>query len=291
MYVSDVGPDSAGSYDPADELYAHDRGPAGLEEINAVPLGGGTHAGWPRCVGPNLPYTDVDWQTLEVGDPLNCGEGAHLIRPVDGDADTVISDSMHPAEFYYPSAASDEWPMVGTGGKTSEPVAFYPDHDGPLALPDAFNDRLLVLEWSRKYILTAPSDPTTGEVFWDNDEMFIAQLNTTTVNPDVSTPQGIVSTTQGQLMAPIDGAVNPVDGAFYFLEYGAFFYAGANGRLARIKCEGCQSDIANDYGVAAATAPALPSATAGMGGLPLIPVLLISALAIPAVAIRRRKIV
>jgi hypothetical protein len=50
-------------------------------------------------------------------------------------------------------------------------------------------------------------------------------------------------------MAPADAKVGP-DGALYFLEYGAFFYAGANGRLSRIKCAGCNPTDPNaNYGL------------------------------------------
>jgi glucose/arabinose dehydrogenase len=242
MYVSDIGPD-AGATDPQ-------RGPAGLEEINMIPPGGGTHAGWPRCAGPNIPYMDVNWETGVTSGPLDCSENAPVARPI-GDTDPAhVQRGMNGAVFYYPSAASPQWPVVGSGGKTSEPVAFYPaETEGDLRLPERYNNRMLMLEWSRNFILSIGYDPATGALNLDNGDMWRVTPPAYSINADADKPYGTVSAQQTRLMAPVDGKVGP-DGAFYFLEYGAFFYAGANGRLSRIKCAGCApSDPSKNYGL------------------------------------------
>jgi glucose/arabinose dehydrogenase len=261
MYVSDVGPD-AGVDDP-------ERGPRGLEEINRVPLGGGTHMGWPRCVGPNLPYVDVDWTTMEVGEPLDCSADAVIARPIGSTDEAEWVRGMTGAVMYYPSGASEEWPIVGSGGKTSEPVAFYPgDADGPLRLPERYDDRLLVLEWSRNFILSIGSDPQTGELDLDNDDMWLVTPPPTTVSVNPDNVPGTVSAQQlGRYMAPADGVVGP-DGAFYFVEYGLTYYAGMNGRLSRIRCADCApADAAANYGLPVADLPGTPAVAAGVGGV------------------------
>ncbi len=242
MYVSDVGPD-AGVDDPK-------RGKAGYEEINRVPFGGGTHHGWPRCIGPNWPYRDVNWKTLKVGKWLDCSADAVVARPIGAHGRSKTMAGMSGAVLYYPSAVSKKWPVVGSGGKTSEPVAFYPaETKGPLRLPKRYNDRLLMLEWSRNYILSIGSDPATGDLNLNNKDMWIVTPPKYSVNPGTSNPQGIASAQQGRFMAPADGKVGP-DGAFYFIEYGAFYYAGVNGRVSRIKCAGCMpSNLARNYGL------------------------------------------
>jgi hypothetical protein len=283
MYVSDVGPD-AGADDPQ-------RGPKGYEEINEVPFGGGIHAGWPRCVGPNWPYRDVNWETMKVGKRLDCSGNVPVARPI-GDR-SKVQKGLTGAIMYYANTASKQWPVVGTGGKTSEPVAFYPANaKGPLRLPKRYNNRMIMMEWSRNFILSIGSDPKTGKLNLDNKDMWQVTPPKYSVNPDPGNPTGVVSLQQGRFMAPVDGKVGP-DGAFYFLEYGTFFYAGPNGRLSRIKCAGCTpSNAALNYGL-----PLDPSA-AGVDGLPgagsgTAPgaAIVVAAAAAVLIAVRRRRLV
>ncbi|MFT5222531.1 MAG: glucose/arabinose dehydrogenase, partial [Glaciecola sp.] len=217
LYTGDVGPD-AGSDDP-------ERGPRGFEEINRVPLGGGTHYGWPRCQGPNWAYMDVDWSTLDSSGPLDCSDTAAVARPVGTSEATVTG--MTGADIYYANTSCDgsdgsvdypcdQWPTLGTGSKTSEPTFYYPPNQtGDLALPQKYRDRLWSLEWSRNYIVTIPVNPVTGDLDL-RDETF-----------DLVEPAGMA------LAGPIDAEIGP-DGAVYVVEYGVFFYAQFTGRLSRI---------------------------------------------------------
>jgi aldose sugar dehydrogenase len=277
LYVSDVGPD-AGADDP-------ERGPAGLEEVNLVPFGGGTHHGWPRCAGPNIPYIDVDWTTLEAGDPLDCGADVPTARPIGTTEPT--RRGMTGSPFYYPSAASPQWPIVGTGGKTSEPTFLYPgDVEGPLALPERYRDRLFVFEWSRNFILTIPYDTATGQLDLRNDVMDRVTPPQTTINPNTSRPQTSVSAQQLRLMSPADAAIGP-DGAIYMVEYGAFFYAGENGRLSRIRAANAQPNPDANYGL-----PVVPADAAAAAAVPATastPVLLGLGLGVVGTALARRR--
>ena len=283
LYVSDVGPD-AGVDDP-------ERGPAGLEEITRVPLGGGTHAGWPRCAADNIPYIDVDWTDGSTNGPLDCSANAPIARPIGTTEPTIRGMSGSP--FYYPSAASAQWPIVGSGGKTSEPTFFYPaDVEGPLALPERFRDRLFLLEWSRNFILTIPADPVTGDLDLRNEVMSRVTPPLYSVSPDLDNPAGTVSVQQARLMSPADAAIGP-DGAIYMVEYGAFYYAGENGRLSRIRGAGAQLDTDANYGLPVATsAPALAAASAApvlpIPGLALVGV---AGLGLALAARRRRRVV
>ena len=282
LYVSDVGPD-AGVDDPQ-------RGPAGYEEINKVPLGGGTHYGWPRCIGPNWPYRDVNWETLEVGGKLDCSDTAVKTRPVG--SHRVHRTGMVGAIMYYANSGSKKWPVVGTGGKTSEPVAFYPaDAKGPLRLPKRYNNRLFMLEYSRNFILSVGSNPKTGKLNLDNEDMWLVTPPRYSVNPDPSNPTGIASFQQGQFWGPTEAEVGP-DGALYFLEYGTMIYAAANGRVSRIKCAGCQpSNPSLNYGLPLDAAPAGVAGQPGRGegGVPavVLAVMLLTGMG----ALRRRRLV
>jgi glucose/arabinose dehydrogenase len=251
IYVSDVGPDASAD-DPK-------RGPRGFEEINRVPFGGGTHYGWPRCMGPNWAYVDVDWKTMKTHGKLDCSARAPIARPIGSKQPKV--QGMTGATMYYPSGMCDgsenqgttydcdRWPIVGSGGKTSEPTVFYSsDVAGPLALPKRYRDRMFMFEWSRSYLLTIPADPRTGELDLRNKGMDLVQPPLYSVNPNTEQPQTSVSVQQAKLMAPIDGAIGP-DGALYFLEYGAFFYAGEDGRLSRIRGADATLDGDANYGL------------------------------------------
>ena len=168
---------------------------------------------------------------------------------------------MTGATMYYPSGTCDgsenkgttydcdRWPIVGSGGKTSEPTVFYPaDVKGPLALPKKYRDRMFMLEWSRRFMLTIPANAATGDLDLRNKGMDLVEPPAYSVNPNTDDPQTSVAVKQGEFMAPIDGVIGP-DGAFYFLEYGAFFYAGENGRLSRIRGADAQMDAATNYGL------------------------------------------
>lgn len=237
LYVSDVGPD-AGADDP-------ERGPRGFEEVNHVPFGGGQHYGWPRCQGPNWSYIDVDWETLETNGPLDCGEDALVARRID-DHDDVVT-GMTGSTFHYPSGLCDgsmdeqttydcdQWPIVGSGGKTSEPTVFYPaDPTGRWALPFRYWNKLWVLEWSRQYILNIPADPDSSELDLDGATWDLITPRDSYVNPEFETPIAAATAYPGRFLSPIDAAIGP-DGAVYFLEYGLTYYVGEVGRLSRIR--------------------------------------------------------
>ncbi|MFT5223642.1 MAG: glucose/arabinose dehydrogenase, partial [Glaciecola sp.] len=215
-FYGDVGPDAAAN-DPT-------RGPAGIDERNLIPPGGGTNHGWPRCAGPNIPYNDVDWtaETPVDNGLLDCSE-------------------MEPAVFYYGAEASQEFPLVGVGGRTGTPSAFYrADTEGALRLPGAFfDDTIIDLEWSRNWFGT---------------------FNVTEGVPDTSTFtrwEGLFAPSGQPLLGPIDAAVGP-DGAVYIAEYGVGYYTAVGGRIGRVKCLACTPDPADyvvDEGAAAPPEP------------------------------------
>lgn len=283
MYVSDVGPD-AGVYDPK-------RGSPGYEEINRVPYGGGTNYGWPRCIGANLPYRDVNWKTMKVGEWLDCSKDAVVARPIGSNRRATVT-GMTGSVMYYPSAESKEWPIVGSGGKTSEPVAFYEaDTNGPLSLPKRYDNRLFLLEWSRSFMLSIGSNPRTGNLDLDNKDMWLVTPPPYSVNPGTTNPQGIVSAQRGRFMAPADAKVGP-DGALYFLEYGATYYQQGQGRLSRLKCAGCMpADASLNYGLKPDVKAAGVGPTSSGGGIPFPPAVVVVLVAATIGFVRRRRVV
>src|SRR5919108_719629 len=130
VYVATVGPDAYGS-DP-------NRGPAGMDELETIPPGGGTNHGWPRCIGNNTPYMDYDYASGESKGPLSC-------------------KGMTPATIYIPYGPSEEFPGMGLGPRTlmSGPPYRYTGK-GALQLDGAFQGKLIFWDFMRGVFWTAP---------------------------------------------------------------------------------------------------------------------------------------
>jgi glucose/arabinose dehydrogenase len=252
-YFGDVGPDA---YFPDPN-----KGPRGHEEINVVPPGGGVNHGWPRCIADNQPYHDYNWAKSESKGPLDCSK-------------------MTGAVLYYPHDVSDQWPVLGAGGVTSIPAAFYPaSTKGALRLPERFNDKLFFLEFSRSFIATIPVQK--------NGKLDVSPNAIEMVTPFVMGPTPTPT-------SPIDATVGP-DGALYFLEYGTGFYNAPGSKVSRLKCAGCVPNRGDYRGFTGAIQS--PTAPAGRaqevtGTTPLAIPLLIAGLAALATmgAARRRSL-
>jgi aldose sugar dehydrogenase len=138
VLVGNVGPDSYFA-DP-------NRGPAGLDEVEVVPAGGGTNHGWPYCIGDNEPYIEYDFVLGSSGAPYSC-------------------EGMTPAAVSYPYLVDPQTPQLLAGPRASMVGVVYPeDADGALALPaQLFAGRLLFSEWMRNTLFTMPV-PADGAV-------------------------------------------------------------------------------------------------------------------------------
>ncbi|MEK8105417.1 hypothetical protein NKG94_10020 [Micromonospora sp. M12] len=69
--------------------------------------------GWPYCVTPTIAYRDYDFATGESGAKFNCK------RPVNDSPHNTGKRVLPPVEqpeVWYASAASAEFPQLGTGG-------------------------------------------------------------------------------------------------------------------------------------------------------------------------------
>jgi glucose/arabinose dehydrogenase len=232
------------------------RGPRGLEELNEIPFGGGTNHGWPRCSGPNDPYHEYDYKTSTAGPAFDCSK-------------------MDPSVVWYPHDISDKWPILGAGGVTSIPAAFYPaGTKGALRLPHTLDDNLIYMEFSRHSIMGMPVSKD-GHLVTDSSKW------------TVIAPPNVAAVAGGRLpSAPIDATVGP-DGAIYFLEYGSGFYNGGNSKVSRLKCSGCVDALSK--------ARAIPSSHVSTAGASSLPGWLIAALAAGFLLVvpvaRRRRVV
>ena len=141
LYWGDVGPDAG-----QDGI----RGSRGYDEINQARTAG--NYGWPYFVGDNFAYPMVNFETGEIGqkqDPL---------RPFNqsvNNSGAEILPAARPAMIFYPGSHSDQFPEVGSGGRTACAGPVY-HFDAKLQsetkFPSAYDSTLFAFEWSRNMI-------------------------------------------------------------------------------------------------------------------------------------------
>lgn len=221
LFWGDVGPDA-----PADT----ERGPRGYDEINYADRPG--NYGWPYCIGPNLPYRDVDFATGEIGPPFSC----------EGMVPSLIAyDYLTVSHLALGNALNPEGnpglPGIPFTGRTAIAGVFYPaaQADAAFALPASFKGKLLMTEWTRDVIAAVEVDEGGGLASLIRLAPFVPFLR------------------------PIDLDVGP-DGALYVLEYGTGYYGdNEDARLSRLEH--------SDAGVLTPVAEIQASVTAGAAPL------------------------
>lgn len=125
-------------------------GPNGYDEFNATQQPG--NFGWPFFVGPNEPYRDYDFATGVLGEPFVAE------RPVNDSRNNTGARELPPARpafVWYPSGVSQEFPELGSGGRSAMagPVYRLSDaQDKELRLPEHYHDAFLIHDWTRNWI-------------------------------------------------------------------------------------------------------------------------------------------
>lgn len=198
LYWGDVGPDAGGD---------SDRGTRGHDEINQARQAG--FFGWPYFNGNNRPYADVNFETGEIGplfDPL------HPFNDSPNNSGVRELQPAQPPLIYYPAAQSNEFPELGSGGRTAcaGPVYhFQKNLDSPTKFPEALDNVLFIYEWSRHWVKLVHLDQNFRVA---SIEAFLSEY---------------------KFVRPIDMHFGP-DGALYMLEYGETWGVNKDARLIRI---------------------------------------------------------
>lgn len=156
VYWGDVGPDA-----PKD---SNARGPRGYDEINRTSEAG--FFGWPMFTAENLPYRQYNYVSGESGDYFNAGAPMNLSRLNTG------SRQLPPAQkawFAYSYDLQPGYPDLGSGARCimAGPVVRNYKPPSDTSLPESFNNRLFVYDWSRGWIKTMPVDNPGKPVFID----------------------------------------------------------------------------------------------------------------------------
>jgi glucose/arabinose dehydrogenase/cytochrome c551/c552 len=196
LYWGEVGPDAA--RDTAT------RGPRGYDEVNQARKAG--FFGWPFFVGYNYAYRKYDYATGKSGEAF---DPQHPINDSRNNTGIRELPPANPAFIYYPYAASDSFPQVGTGGRNAMAGPVYHVTDTSV-MPKYYDGKFFEYDWIRGWIKAVTMLPN-GD--FDKMEPFMPSTKFT---------------------ALIDMELGP-DNKIYILEYGnGWFTKNADAALSRI---------------------------------------------------------
>jgi cytochrome c len=199
LYWGEVGPDA----------YADiPRGPRGYDEINATTEGG--FFGWPYFIANNKPYVHFDYDSAQAGTLFNAAEPQNNSPNNSG---KKMLPPAKPALIWYPYAASEEFPVLGQGGRTAMagPVYHYnPEIDSKIKFPPYFDKALFIYDWMRGWIK-------------------VVRIGDEGKQPSI---EDFMPSTR--FLGPVDMQFGP-DGSLYVMEFGTTWGANPDARLIKIE--------------------------------------------------------
>jgi cytochrome c len=211
VYAGDVGPDAGGDKD--------DRGPNGYDTINQIRQA--AFLGWPYSRGKKV-YRDYDFEAASPGaafdprQPINDSPNNTGLREL---------PPVSPPMIWYASRASEEFPLLGTGGRTAcaGPVFHYdPKFETTDGFPEHYDRSLLIYDWQRPFIHWARLD---GGQNLTGLEPFTASARVAQGDSDGSE--------RFQIKRPVDMFFGP-DGCLYLADYGETWGSNQDSRIVKI---------------------------------------------------------
>lgn len=200
VYWGEVGPDMKDSVG---------LGPYGYDEFNQARQAG--NFGWPYIVGNNAAYWDRDYATGKAGKEFN---PAKLINDSPNNTGLRELPPAQKALIWYSYRASDEFPLMGNGGRSAVGGPIYHKADFKNAqrpFPDYYEGKWLITDFMRGWIMAVTLDAQSNYV---SMERFLPSE---------------------RFDSPIDMKF-AASGDLYLLEYGsAWFQGNDNARLVRIE--------------------------------------------------------
>ncbi len=201
VYWGEVGPDAS---EPNDT-----RGPAGHDEIGQAKQAG--NFGWPHFVGNNKAYTKYDFQNnkslvkWDASAPMNTSPNNTGLEKLPPAQDALV---------WYPYGESEEFPLVGAGGRNAMagPVFYSEDfQNSSSSFPAYYDGKFFAYEWMRGWIMAITLDE---EGNYKSMERFMPSYR-------FSNPMDMQFAANGDL---------------YMLEYGSgWFTANDDARLVKIE--------------------------------------------------------
>lgn len=181
-------------------------GPEGYDEINITRQPG--FFGWPWLSGPAGPWRPFDPKTNHAaGDFFDAG---HIINDSEHNTGLKILPPALPPVLYYSNPVSEQWPFLGSGGRSLTGGVFYrTDSKDGQRLPDEWKGAYIFGDWMRNWVALAHLTPE-GKLI--SAEPLAAQLS---------------------FRRPADFKIGP-EGALYIAEYGEKWTGNTNGQITRI---------------------------------------------------------
>jgi cytochrome c len=184
-------------------------GPRGYDEFNVAKRAG--NFGWPMFIGYNLPYARFDYATKTDREPF---DPARPVNPSPNNTGLDVLPPAQPALIAYPYAGSEEYPLLGSGGRAAVggPV-FHRADFGPEAehvFPAYYEGKWFVIDYVRNWIMAVTLDPASSKVV--SIERFL---------PGIS------------YLNPLDMTFGP-DGDLYVVEYAG----NGQGKISKIEYNG-----------------------------------------------------
>jgi cytochrome c len=200
IYWGEVGPDAT-----KDSIW----GPRGYDEFNQAK--GPGFFGWPYFIGNNKPYRKYNSADATYSTPF---DAANPINKSVNNTGLNILPKPVPAMLYYPYGASEEFPLLGTSGRsaTGGPVFRKADFkNAARPWPDYYEGKWLITEFMRGWIMAVTMDEK-GD--YKSMERVLPDMN---------------------FSSAIDMEFGP-SGDMYVLEYGsAWFRGNDNSKLVRVE--------------------------------------------------------
>ncbi|MEM0993761.1 MAG: ThuA domain-containing protein [Bacteroidota bacterium] len=201
LYWGDVGPDAR-----KDSIGL---GPKGHDEVNQARQAG--FFGWPLFVGNNKAYHKRDFAkqvAYEAFDPQ------HPINESPNNTGIKNLPPAQPAFIWYPYGESEEFPLVGNGGRNAMagPVFYTDDYEANEGrFPAYFHGKLMAYDWMRGYIMAVTM----------NEAGDFKSMERIMPSHKFSNPTDIIFSPQGDM---------------YLLEYGTkWFSQNMDARLVHIE--------------------------------------------------------
>jgi len=197
LYWGDVGPDAGGD---------GDRGSRGFDELNQAK--GPGFFGWPLFIGDNRAYANWDFELEHLGPRF---DPARPVNESPFNAGARVLPPAQPAWIWYPYGDSEEFPELGSGGRTAcaGPVYHHdPSSTSPTRFPEELDGVLFFFEWSRHWIKLA-------HLVGDSELERLADF------PG-----------EHEFLRPVDMLFGP-GGELFVLEYGTTWGTNEDSRLSR----------------------------------------------------------
>ena len=203
IYWGEVGPDSS-----KDSII----GPKGYDEFNQARKPG--FFGWPYFIGDNKAYSQFDYATEKVGEKFDV---EHPTNNSPNNTGLIELRLPEKAFIWYPYSNSEEFPLVGSSGRsaTGGPVYHKEDFKNVKNLfPSYYAGKLLIVEFMRGWIMSVTMDDAGN---YKSMEKFLPNEN---------------------FSSAIDMKFGP-EGDLYVLEYGsAWFRGNDNAQIVKIEYNG-----------------------------------------------------